>query len=113
MAFPSAEIDHLAVTSFVIQTRNWSGSIAPGAHRDELVPTGASGVSELGRASLAQNRSKVAFLHEKLPRLWPIDSIGVFAPRECSLHRDLPYALVHISKLGQSMRQRRRGLAAF
>ncbi|MDR3099691.1 MAG: NERD domain-containing protein [Paraburkholderia sp.] len=109
-AFPTAEIDHLAVTPFgifVIETKNWSGSIAPGVHRDELMRTGADGASEVRRSPLAQNRTKVAFFNDTLPRVWPVDGIGVFASPECSLHPDLPLPLIHISELGHCMRQRR------
>lgn len=111
MAFPTAEIDHLAVTPFgifVIETKNWRGSIAPGAHRDELVRTGPDGATEVRRSPLAQNRTKVAFLNEKLPSVWPLDGLGVFASPECLLHSDLPLPLIHISELGHWMRQRRR-----
>ncbi|MFX1684432.1 nuclease-related domain-containing protein [Paraburkholderia sp. A1BS-2L] len=113
-AFPTAEIDHLVVTSFgifVIETKNWSGSITPGAHRDELVRTGADGAREIRRSPLAQNRTKVAFLSDKLPCVWPIDGIGVFASPDCNLHPDLPLPLIHISELGHWMRQRRHEFA--
>lgn len=113
-AFPTAEIDHLAVTPFgifVIETKNWSGSIAPGAHRDELVCISPDGASEARRSPLAQNSTKVAFLNDKLPRVWPIDGLGVFASPECSLHPDLPLSMIHISELRHWMRQRRREFA--
>ena len=113
-AFPTAEIDHLAVTPFgifVIETKNWSGSIAPGSHRDELVRTGTDGASEIRRSPLAQNRTKVAFLNEKLPSVWPLAALGVFASPECSLHPDLPLPLIHISELEHWMRQRRHEFA--
>lgn len=71
-AFPTAEIDHLAVTPFgifVIETKNWSGSITPGIYRDEVVRTSADGASEVRRSPIAQNRTKVAFLRQATARL--------------------------------------------
>ncbi|WP_321927939.1 nuclease-related domain-containing protein [Paraburkholderia guartelaensis] len=72
-AVPSAEIDLLAETPlgiFVIETKNWGGSILPGAHRGEFVLKGPCRVTEPRRSSVAKNRNKVAFLNETLLRLW-------------------------------------------
>lgn len=110
-AFPTGEIDHLVVAPFgifVIETKNWTGVIAPGAHRDEIVRTGLDGVSEVRRSPLAQNRTKVAFFNEKLPRVWPIEGLAVFASPACTLHPDLPLSVLHISELAHWMRERRR-----
>ncbi len=109
-AFPTAEIDHVVVAPFgifVIETKNWSGTIAPGAHRDEIVRTGQDGVAEIRRSPLAQNRTKVTFLNEKLPRVWPIEGLAVFASTHCALHPDLPLSILHISELAHWMRERR------
>lgn len=62
-----AELRRVPFGIFVIETRNWRGAIAAGTHRDELLRTGADGSSDVRRSPLAQNRSKVAFLNEKLP----------------------------------------------
>jgi len=108
--FPTAEIDHLAVTPFgifVIETKNWSGAIAPGATRDEVSRTGIDGTREVRRSPLAQNRTKVNYLNQKLPAVWPIEGLGVFAASDCALHPDLPLALIHIDDLALWMRQRR------
>jgi hypothetical protein len=108
-AFPTAEIDHLAVTPFglfVIETKNWGGSITAGANRDELVCVSAAGSRETRRSPLAQNRTKVAFLLAKLPRVWTIEGLGVFAAPDCTLHPDLPPALIHISELAHCLRLR-------
>lgn len=109
-AFPTGEIDHLLVAPFgifVIETKNWSGAISPGTHRDEILRTGQDGATEVRRSPLAQNRTKVAFLNEKLPRVWPIEGLAVFASPTCTLHPDLPLSVIHISALAHWMRERR------
>lgn len=109
-AFPTAEIDHIAVTPFgifVIETKNWSGQIAPAADADDVVRTGVDGVAEVRRSPLAQNRTKVAFLNRKLPPVWPIEGLGVFAAADCTLHPGLPLPLIHINELALWLRQRR------
>ncbi|MEQ0776578.1 nuclease-related domain-containing protein [Paraburkholderia tropica] len=109
-AFPTAEIDHIAVTPFgifVIETKNWSGQIAPAANADDVVRTGVDGVAEVRRSPLAQNRTKVAFLNRKLPPVWPIEGLGVFAAADCTLHPGLPLPLIHINELALWLRQRR------
>lgn len=109
-AFPTAEIDHIAVTPFgifVIETKNWSGQIAPAANADDVVRTGVDGVAEVRRSPLAQNRTKVAFLNRKLPPVWPIEGLGVFAAEDCTLHPGLPLPLIHINELALWLRQRR------
>ncbi|WP_183708349.1 nuclease-related domain-containing protein [Paraburkholderia tropica] len=109
-AFPTAEIDHIAVTPFgifVIETKNWSGQIAPAANADDVVRTGADGVAEVRRSPLAQNRTKVAFLNRKLPPVWPIEGLGVFAAADCTLHPGLPLPLIHINELALWLRLRR------
>ncbi|WP_051381454.1 nuclease-related domain-containing protein [Paraburkholderia mimosarum] len=109
-AFPTAEIDHLAVTPFgifVIETKNWTGRIAHGAGYDDLDVIRPDGTRETRRSPLAQNRTKVAFLNEKLPRLWRIEGLGVFAAAACTLDRDLPPTLLHVSELAYFLRMRR------
>ncbi|WP_321817838.1 MULTISPECIES: nuclease-related domain-containing protein [unclassified Paraburkholderia] len=109
-AFPTAEIDHLVVAPFgifVIETKNWSGTIAPASAHDEIVRTGHNGTPELRRSPLAQNRTKVAFLNDRLPRVWPIEGLAVFSSPACTLHPDLPMSIVHISELAHWMRERR------
>lgn len=109
-AFPTAEIDHLVVTPFgifVIETKNWTGAIAPATSHDGIVRTGHNGTPELRRSPLAQNRTKVAFLNDRLPRVWPIEGLAVFSSSACTLHPDLPMAVIHISELAHWMRERR------
>ena len=59
------------------------------------------------RAPLAQNRTKVAYLDEKLPRVWRIEGIGVFTSPACTLDRDLPPTLLHVTELAYFLRMRR------
>lgn len=109
--FPTAEIDHIAVTPFgifVIETKNWTGSISLAARYEDIVRTGHGGVPELRRSPIAQNRTKVAFLEAKLPRVWPIEGVAVFASPACTLHPDLSISIIHISELAHWLRQQRR-----
>lgn len=109
-AFPTAEIDHLVVAPFgifAVETKNWSGAISPAASSDEIVRTGNDGVPELRRSPLAQNRTKVAFLNDRLPRVWPIEGLAVFASPTCTLDPNLPMSVIHINELAHYMRQRR------
>ncbi|CAB3805085.1 hypothetical protein LMG28688_06107 [Paraburkholderia caffeinitolerans] len=109
-AYPTAEIDHLAVTPFglfVIETKNWSGYIEPGADASELVRVGPGGKRESRKSPLAQNRSKVALLNAKLPKVWTIEGLGVFSAPDCVLHPDLPPTLIHINELSHCLRLRR------
>jgi hypothetical protein len=108
--FPTGEIDHLLVAPFgifVIETKNWTGVISPGAHRDEILRTRQDGTTEVRRSPVAQNRTKVAFLNAKLPRVWPIEGLAVFAFPACTLHPDLPLSVIHISELAHWLRERR------
>ncbi|MGF6652801.1 hypothetical protein OKW34_003390 [Paraburkholderia youngii] len=78
--FPTAELDHLAITPFgifVIETKNWAGSILPGADAQTVVRVGADGQRETRRSPLRQNRSKVGFLRSVLPGIWPVEGLGV------------------------------------
>ncbi|MCP3712268.1 NERD domain-containing protein [Paraburkholderia sp. CNPSo 3274] len=109
-AFPTAEIDHLAVTPFglfVIETKNWSGLIEPGTTCDELVRVAINGERETRRSPLAQNRTKVAFLCAKLPKVWTIEGLGVFAAPDCTLHPDLPPTLIQSNELSHCLRLKR------
>lgn len=109
-SFPTAEIDHLAVAPFgifVIETKNWTGHIVHGTANDDLDVIRTDGTRETRRSPLAQNRTKVAFLNEKLPRLWRIEGLGVFSSPGCSLDRELSPSLLHVNELAYFMRMRR------
>lgn len=108
--FPTAEIDHMLVTPFglfVIETKNWRGRIVHGMGYDDLEVVRADGTRETRRSPLAQNRTKVAFLNEKLPRVWRIEGVGVFASPDCSLDSGLSPSLLHVTELAYFFRMRR------
>ncbi len=96
-AFPTAEIDHLAVTPFglfVFETKNWNGDIEPGPDDDTLVRVAPGGDREPRRSPVRQNRTKVAFLRSVMPGMWPVEGFGVFASEQCSLSAALPVTLI-------------------
>ncbi|TDN59083.1 nuclease-related domain-containing protein [Paraburkholderia sp. BL10I2N1] len=106
-AFPTAEIDHLAVTAFgifVVETKHWSGTIGPGTDADTLVRITADGTRDTRRSPVAQNRSKVAFLRSVLPGMWEVKGLGVFSSDNCLLSPALPLDLVRLSDLGHWLR---------
>jgi hypothetical protein len=108
--FPTAEVDHLAITPFgifVIETKNWTGALKPGADPDTIIRIGADGRRETRRSPLRQNRSKVAFLRGMLPSMWEIEGVGVFANDACNLSGALPPSLIRRSDIGQWLRERK------
>jgi hypothetical protein len=71
-AFPTAEIDHLAITPFgiiVFETKNWSGHIGPSVMPGKLTRTSQNGETDDRPCPIAQNRTKLRFLREQLPAL--------------------------------------------
>ncbi|SIT34886.1 NERD domain protein [Paraburkholderia ribeironis] len=107
--FPTAEVDHLAITPFgifVVETKNWTGQIMPGRDELSIVRVGADGHSEVRRSPLAQNRSKVGFLRSVLPAVWWVESIAVFPNKNCELSPALPVNLMRIDDLRQWLRTR-------
>jgi hypothetical protein len=105
--FPTAEVDHLAITPFgilVVETKNWTGRIMPGHDESSVERVGADGHSETRRSPLAQNRSKVRFLRSILPAVWPVESIAVFPNMNCGLSPELPVNLMRIDDLRQWLR---------
>ncbi|KVK87702.1 nuclease [Burkholderia ubonensis] len=108
--FPTAEVDHLVVTPFgifLIETKNWAGSILPGRTADLLVCHLPGGKLEERRSPISQNRAKVAFLRGTLPATWNVQGLGVFAHDACTLSADLPLALVTLRDLGYWLRTQR------
>ncbi|WGS55099.1 NERD domain-containing protein (plasmid) [Paraburkholderia sp. D15] len=106
-AYPTAEIDHLAVTPFglfVFETKNWAGRIEPGPDSDTVTRIAADGTRDVRRSPLRQNRSKVAFLRSVLPGMWPVHGFGVFASPSSVLSPELPPALLRIDDIAQQMR---------
>ncbi|REG45416.1 nuclease-like protein [Paraburkholderia sp. BL6669N2] len=113
--FPTAEVDHLAITPFgifIFETKNWTGLIEPGASADVLIRIGADGEPQARKSPLSQNRSKLAFLRGTLPPVWPIEGAGVFANDGCVLSPDLPVSILRRTDLAQWLRDRRARHAA-
>ncbi|MFM0144992.1 nuclease-related domain-containing protein [Paraburkholderia sp. RL18-085-BIA-A] len=109
-AFPTAEIDHLAVTPFgifIFETKNWSGRIAPSAARGMLTRVGSDRRAEDRRSPIDQNRTKVEFFRSILPPLWPVTGAGLFTSPEVKLDGALHSDLLSLSDLPQWLRSRR------
>ncbi|MBB4518261.1 hypothetical protein GGD68_007067 [Paraburkholderia fungorum] len=108
--FPTAEVDHLAVTPFgifIVETKNWSGRIEAGPTDRTIVRVAADGIRDERRSPLQQNRSKVAFLRAMLPGSWPVEGIAVFPHPHCEISSALPLSLMHASDLRQWLRARK------
>jgi hypothetical protein len=113
--FPTAEVDHLAITPFgifVFETKNWTGLIKPGASAEVLIRIGADGEPQARKSPLSQNRSKLAFLRGILPPVWSIEGAGVFASDSCVLSPELPVNIVRRADLRQWLRDKRARHAA-
>jgi hypothetical protein len=109
-AFPTAELDHLAITPFgmfVFETKNWVGYIEPGVDDDSLVRVAPSGSREMRRSPLKQNRSKVAYLRAVMPAMWPVEGFGVFASDQCSIAPTLHPALLHRHDIQYALRMKK------
>lgn len=105
--YPTAEVDHLAITPFgifLVETKNWTGLIEPGPDSSTLVRTGSDGIREARTSPLRQNRSKVAFLRSILPAPWTIEGVGVFASDNCVLSPALPVSVMRREDLRQWLR---------
>jgi len=108
--FPTAEIDHLAVTPFgvfIFETKNWSGHIAPSDASGKLTRTAPDGQREDRRSPIDQNRSKIGFLRNQLPPMWPVDAAGLFTSDEAVLDPRLPADLISLDELPLWLRMRR------
>ncbi|VXC82414.1 NERD domain-containing protein [Burkholderia sp. 8Y] len=109
-AFPTAEIDHLSITPFgvfVFETKNWSGRIPPSATPANLTRTAGNGTTEIRRSPIAQHRTKVRFLRDQLPPIWPVSGAGLFTSPEAVLDPELPSDLVSLDDLLHWMRVKR------
>jgi hypothetical protein len=108
--FPTAEIDHLAVTPFgifVFETKNWSGYISPSPVAGFLTRTDRDGKAEDRRSPLEQNRSKVAFFRGRLPSLWPVVGAGLLVSDDARLSPALHSDLLSPGDLPHWLRARR------
>jgi hypothetical protein len=107
--FPTADVDHLAVTPFgifVVETKNWTGRIEPGPTRATAIRIGVNGQPEMRCSPLQQNRSKVAFLRAILPGSWPLEGIAAFSHLHSDISPTLPLSLMRASDLRQWLRSR-------
>jgi hypothetical protein len=113
--FPTAEIDHLAVTPFgifIFETKHWSGRISPSSSaRGMLTRVSGTGQAEDRRSPLDQNRTKVAFFRARLPSNWPITGAGLFTSPEAQLDPGLNANLLSLADVRQWMRTRRDAFA--
>jgi hypothetical protein len=109
-AFPTTEVDHLAITPFglfVFETKNWTGRIERGLDDDSLFRITPGGAREIRRSPVKQNRAKVAFLRDVMPAVWPVEGLGVFASDHCLLSAGLPLALITRSDIAYALRTRK------
>ncbi|MFM0521795.1 nuclease-related domain-containing protein [Caballeronia jiangsuensis] len=109
-AFPTAEIDHLAITPFgvfLFETKNWAGRIAPSNCPGTLTRTAPSGQADERRSPIEQNRSKIRFLREQLPAMWPVAGASLFVSPDVVLHPELPADLLSLDDLPHSLRSKR------
>jgi len=101
--YPTAEIDHLAITPFgifVIETKAWRGQIAPGHSDDSLLWISPAGVTELRKSPLAQNRSKVTFIRNLIPDdLLAVVNVGVFSSRHARFSPNMPLNIIGIGDI--------------
>ncbi|MCC8397263.1 NERD domain-containing protein [Paraburkholderia sp. MMS20-SJTR3] len=108
--FPTAEIDHLAVTPFgifVFETKNWSGYVGPASVPGFLTRTDRDGNAQERRSPLKQNRTKVAFFRGRLPSLWPVAGAGLLVSDDAHLSPALHSDLLALSDLPHWLRARR------
>jgi len=108
--FPTAEIDHLAVTPFgifVFETKNWSGHISPADVPGFLTRTDRDGKAQQRRSPLEQNRTKVAFFRRRLPALWPVAGAGLLVSDDAHLSPALHSDLLSLDDLPHWLRARR------
>lgn len=108
--FPTAEIDHLAVTPFgvfIFETKNWSGHIAPSDVPGKLSRTAPNGQQDDRRSPIDQNRSKVGFLQDHLPPVWPGHAAGLFTSDKAVLDPRLAADLISLDELPLWLRMRR------
>ncbi|CAD6559202.1 nuclease-related domain-containing protein [Paraburkholderia sabiae] len=113
-AFPTAEIDHLAVTPFgifVFETKNWSGRIAPSTAQGMLTRVGADLRAVDRRSPIAQNRTKIEFFRLNLPPVWPVTGAGLFTSPLATLDAALHSDLLTLADLPQWLRARREAFA--
>jgi hypothetical protein len=81
-AFPTAEIDHLAITPFgvfVVETKHWIGVVTHGETDDSVTFTTVDGAADRAFLAMKQNAVKVRYLRNLLPqRLWIVEGFKQF-----------------------------------
>jgi hypothetical protein len=113
--FPTAEIDHLAVTPFWRLHFRDEEPVRPNCpfDRRRLPDTHQRGRhAEDRRSPIHQYRSKVRFLRAQLPPMWPVVGAGLFASADAVLDAQLPSDLITLDDLAQWLRTRRDVFAA-
>lgn len=106
-AFPTAEIDHLAITPFgifVVETKNWSGSIRVSEIDGQVTRIAPDGKASERRCPLAQSQAKVRFVQSLVTPIWSVRSVGVFADTELALDSELPINVVRRDDLRSYLR---------
>ncbi|TCK96520.1 nuclease-related domain-containing protein [Paraburkholderia sp. BL9I2N2] len=113
--FPTAEIDHLAITPFgifVIETKHRTGVVSRGETDETVTLTTVDGQRLVRTSPLRQNAAKVRFLRELLaPRLWIVEGLGVFSHEAAMVAPTLPAALLERSELYRHLRVRQQQFA--
>ncbi len=108
--YPTAEIDHLAITPFgifVVETKAWRGQILPGQDNDTLTWISPAGETEVRKSPLAQNRAKVAFIRGLFPdEFCVVAGVGVFSSPEARVSPDLSVDLIGMADLRHWLRGR-------
>jgi hypothetical protein len=109
-AFPTAEIDHLAITPFgifVIETKHWGGAVTRGETDGTLILSTPDGQRHVRSSPVKQNGPKVRFLKSLIPpRLWLVEGLGVFSNDATTLAPMLPTALLERGELYRHLRIR-------
>src|ERR1700754_3594764 len=99
-AFPTAEVDHLAVTPFgifVIETKHWAGSIRRGEESNTLILETHDGRNLTRTSPLKQNAAKIRFVRSLLPpSLRAVEGLGVFSHEAVRLDPALPSSLLEL-----------------
>lgn len=91
--FPTAEIDHLAVTPFWRLHFGDEEPVRPNCpfDRRRLPDAHQRGRhAEARRSPIHQNRSKVRLLRAQLPPMWPVVGAGLFASADAVLDAQFP-----------------------
>jgi hypothetical protein len=114
-AFPTAELDHLAITPFgifVIETKHWGGAVMGGETGDTLILLTPDGQQHVRTSPIKQNASKVGFLNSLIPpRFWLVEGLGVFSSDAITLAPTLPPALLERGELYRHLRIRQQQFA--